>query len=428
MNLDRPLKPYEYQKTVIRKLAKMPVAILAAEMGTGKTLMSLVAMEANRLDSVLVACPAVAVSHWIREHKRLGLKTPIHVVSFDKARQPKTLQELRLGHQGVIIDEAHYLKSPDTKRTKAIYGNRCDGEGGLVEGCKRVYALSGTICPNNVSELYPHLRLMVPDEISSFSAFTQHFCSGYQTDWGFRVTGARNVEQLKGILRKVFIALRARDVLPDLPAISFNVSPVDPLDARDALLELKEIETLPEVEAMVASLEEAAQVKEVAVSEHIATLRRLIGAAKTPAAAQYILDIVEGSQEKVVVFCYHKFVIQQLFHLLAKKTKVVRIDGSTSPKQRDQALDQFRRTSDYRVFIGQIHACGTGITLTESNHVVFVEQDWTPAANLQASKRCHRIGQDKPVFVHNLMLNNSIDERISAALSAKSQHLLEIGL
>lgn len=433
MRIPKPkvFKPYNYQKKIIRRLAKMPVAILAAEMGTGKTLMSLLAMEANGFKKVLVVCPAVAVSHWYREHEKLGLKTNIKVLSYDKARQDKTHKELmEWGHEGLIIDEAHYLKTPTAKRTKAVYGEYCDGKsGGLVQGCKRVYALSGTICPNNVSELYPHLRYMVPSRVKGNAFyFLNRYCSTLQTRWGTQITGARNTEELRSILKDVYIPLRARDVLPDLPSISFNDSVIDPVDAREALLQLKEIEKLPEIQAMVAQLEEAAEIRQAPVSEHVATLRRLIGAAKTAAAAQYILEIIEGSKEKVVVFCYHKFVIRHLLSLLIKKTKAVMIDGTTSSKQRDEAINKFRNTDDCRVFLGQIHACGTGITLTESNHVVFVEQDWTPAANLQASKRCHRIGQDRPVFVHNLMLHNSIDERISAALSAKTQHLLEFGL
>jgi SNF2 family DNA or RNA helicase len=104
------------------------------------------------------------------------------------------------------------------------------------------------------------------------------------------------------------------------------------------------------------------------------------------------------------------------------------VDGSCTQKQRATAIDKFRNDKHCRVFLGQLNACGTAITLTEANQVVFIEQDWTPANNLQAAKRAHRIGQDRPVYVNNLMLHNSIDERISAALTAKTLHLMEIGL
>lgn len=433
MVLPKPkkIKPFNYQKKVIRQLAKKEVCILGAEMGTGKTIMALLAMEAHGYKRLLVVCPAIAVSHWYREHEKLCLQTEIRVVSFDKARQDKTHKELmEWGHEGLIIDEAHYLKSPNAKRTKAIYGEYCDGKsGGLVTGCKRVYALSGTICPNNVSELYPHLRFMKPSRVkgNAFS-FLNRYCSTLQTRWGTQITGTRNKEELIKIMKDIYIPLRAKDVLPDLPAISFNDRVIDPIDAKEALLRLKEIEKLPEIELLVQQLENAAEVRSTPVSEHVATLRRLIGTAKSAAAVQYILEIIGSSKEKVVVFAYHKHVIRHITNLLVEKTKVAVITGDTSKKQRDEAIDKFRNTEDCRVFIGQLHACGTGITLTESNHVVFAEQDWTPATNLQAAKRCHRIGQDKPVWVHNLMLHNSIDERISAAISTKTQHLLEFGL
>lgn len=428
--LVKVLKPYPYQKKIVRQLAQMPKAILGAEMGTGKTLMSLLAMEANSLNKVLVLCPAIAVANWKREAQRVGFSAELRVMSYDKARQPKTLKELKeWGHQGIILDEAHFLKSSGAKRTRAVYGHACDGVDGLVTGCKRVYALSGTIAPNNVSELYPHLRFMVPSRVKgSYFAFRNRYCSIRDTRWGSVITGARNTEELKDMMRDVYIPLRSRDVLPDLPSISFNDTVVDPVDAKEALLKLKEYEKLPEIEALVQHLENAAETSPPPPSEHVATLRRLIGAAKTPAAAQYILEMLEGSKDKVVVFAYHKSVLRHLQKLILSKVKSVMVDGSCSQNERNESIHRFQNDPECRVFIGQLTACGTAITLTQSNQVVFLEQDWTPATNLQASKRCHRIGQERPVFCTNLMLHNSIDERISAALSAKTQHLLEIGL
>ena len=420
----------EYQKNTIKELAKKPRCILGAEMGTGKTIMALMALEAHQYKKVLVVCPAVAVSHWYRESKEWGMKTELQVVSFDKARQPKILEDLKKwGHEAMVIDEAHYLKNAASKRTQAVYGERCDGVGGLVQGCKTVYALSGTICPNNISELYPHLRFMVPTRVMGDSYyFLTRYCSTLRTRWGTQITGARNTEELKTIMRHIYIPIRASKVLKDLPPISFSDKVIDPIDAKEAMLIVEELSQLPEIQALVHQLETCAELRDTPISDHVATLRKYIGIAKAAATAQYVLDIIEGSKEKVVVFGYHKLVLRHIVSLLLKSTGVVKIDGAVSPKNRDLAIERFRTDEKCKVFVGQLHACGTGITLNESRHVVFAEQDWTPSANLQAAKRCHRIGQKFPVFVHNLMLNNSIDERISAAISAKTQHLAEFGL
>ena len=424
-------KPYPYQRRVIRQMARMPVAILGAEMGTGKTLMSLMSMEASGIQRLLVLCPAIAVRNWYREAKLCGFTGEIRVMSYDMARVPKRSKELKSWKfDGIILDEAHYLKNSQAKRTRAVYGVACDGKGGLVEGCNRIYALSGTICPNNVTELYPHLRCMTPTRIkSTFWGFRTRYCSLRETRYGVEITGARNVAELKEIMRDIYIPLRQKDVLPDLPPLVINDREVDPIDAKEALLEIKELEKLPEIQAMVEHLENAARPSPLNMGEHVATLRRLIGSAKVGAACEYILDIVENSPEKLIVFCYHKHVMQALLEILQKKkVDTVLVDGSCSQKQRAVAIERFRTKPECKVFIGQLNACGTAITLTEANQVVFVEQDWTPANNLQAAKRAHRIGQDRPVYVNNLMLHNSIDERISAALTAKTLHLMEIGL
>lgn len=430
MKLQGKYSPYPYQRKIIRKMVEMPKVILGAEMGTGKTIMSLLGMEYSGIKRLLILCPAIAQRNWHREISLCGYTGEFQILSYDKARVPKRLAELKkYGHDGIVLDEAHYLKNSQAKRTRSVYGTACDGVGGLVEGCTRVYALSGTIAPNNVTELFPHLRFMCSEEVKrTFWSFRSRYCSMRETRYGVEVTGARNVKELKTILNTVYIPLRQKEALPDLPPITFSDKEVDPIDAKESLLKLKEMEKIPEVQAMVAHLENASRPAPLNLQEHVATLRRLIGSAKVAAAAEFILDIVEHSSEKLIVFCYHRHVLAHLQELLLKRVSCVRVDGACSQKQRYDAIAKFRTDKNCKVFIGQLNACGTAITLTEANQVVFVEQDWTPANNLQAAKRAHRIGQDRPVFVSNLMLHNSIDERISAALTAKTLHLMEIGL
>jgi SNF2 family DNA or RNA helicase len=93
---------------------------------------------------------------------------------------------------------------------------------------------------------------------------------------------------------------------------------------------------------------------------------------------------------------------------------------------RQTAIDQFQANPKVRVFIGQLQACSTAITLHAANQVVFVEQSWTPSDNAQAAKRCHRIGQKNPVFVRMLGLAKSVDEAVAKVLARKSQMISEL--
>ena len=103
---------------------------------------------------------------------------------------------------------------------------------------------------------------------------------------------------------------------------------------------------------------------------------------------------------------------------------VVRVDGGTPTRQR--CIDTFQNDSTVKVFLGQIRACGTAITLTASNQVAFVEASWTPADNLQAAKRCHRIGQTKLTMVRMFSLAGSIDEVVTRILARKARMTSEI--
>ena len=122
---------------------------------------------------------------------------------------------------------------------------------------------------------------------------------------------------------------------------------------------------------------------------------------------------------KLVVFAYHETVLDTLESYFLKKYRalgrnaVVRVDGKTDAKQRQAFKKSFQTDPNCRLFLGQVVAVSTAITLTAANHVVFVEQDWVPGTMQQAECRCWRLGQKKPVFVHYLVANGSIDSNMA---------------
>ena len=84
------------------------------------------------------------------------------------------------------------------------------------------------------------------------------------------------------------------------------------------------------------------------------------------------------------------------------------ITGQISPKNREEAIVKFQEGST-RVLICSIGAGGVGITLTAANKVVFLDRSWSPATNLQAEDRLHRIGQTNAVQVIDIMAENTVD-------------------
>jgi SWI/SNF-related matrix-associated actin-dependent regulator 1 of chromatin subfamily A len=129
------------------------------------------------------------------------------------------------------------------------------------------------------------------------------------------------------------------------------------------------------------------------------------------------------------VFAVHRDVISILASALRKKFGrfgVVTLFGGTPPRRRQENIDRFQTDPKCRVFIGQVVAAGTAITLTAAHDVLFAEASWNPADNAQAAMRCHRIGQDEPVFVRFVSAAGTIDERIQRVLRRKTETITQL--
>ena len=160
---------------------------------------------------------------------------------------------------------------------------------------------------------------------------------------------------------------------------------------------------------------------------HITTLRRLVGEAKAPVFAKQLIDEIDGGLEKVVVFCCHKRPVEILCEVLTHhKVGYVKIDGSVSDNARAHAVEAFQSNPKVKVFIGNVVAAGTGLTLTAASQLVMLESDWTPANNAQALKRVHRIGQTQHTHVRFISLAKSIDEEVSKSVARKTRAITEV--
>jgi SWI/SNF-related matrix-associated actin-dependent regulator 1 of chromatin subfamily A len=156
-------------------------------------------------------------------------------------------------------------------------------------------------------------------------------------------------------------------------------------------------------------------------AQHIATLRRLVGEAKAPAAADMVCQELDGGLNKVVIMGLHTKALDRMRDVLRKRGHdIVSIDGRTSENERGLAVKRFQEDPDVRAFIGNIKAAGTGLTLTAASDVIMFESSWAPADNAQAIMRVHRIGQKETVRARFISLANSIDEEVAATVARKT--------
>ena len=444
------MKLFDYQTLGVDFLAPAKTALLNWEPGCGKTPVAVCSWEWAEADEVVVLCPAVAKENWRREIRRWGDKNREVVVLTSRSKRVPARGTARrvivanydlltgvspawkslkaLAPDVLVLDEAHFLKNVAAIRTKRVLGRD-----GLAPVSKRVWCLTGTPAPNHYGELYPMIRALYPQAITrndgyvlSQWAFEDAYCRVSVTPWGRKVQGSKNGKDLAEKLKGFMSTVKKTDVLTDLPPLLFDILPVSP----DEIPAESRAEVAAAYEALQAVLDSNPNADALdAVNSAglaLASERRAIGLAKIQFVAKLIKDELDAnSQAKRVIFAVHKSIIEGLTAALKAYNPVV-IDGGVSAQQRTTAVDRFQNDPACRVFIGNITAAGTAISLTASKDVVFAESSWVPSDNYQAACRCHRVGQRDAVLARMVCLSGTVDERVLTAVAAKSAELAEL--
>jgi SWI/SNF-related matrix-associated actin-dependent regulator of chromatin subfamily A-like protein 1 len=448
-----PLFPY--QTDGVNFLAARQGALLLDEQGLGKTVQAIRAADAIGALRIVVACPASVKENWRREFAKFSRNArrvdvvygrdhafdPLAdtmVVNYDLLTSKRILANLRrIAPDLVILDEAHMLKNAKAKRTIAALGPSCAGRAGLIEGA-RVFALTATPIPNHPGELWPLLRAVAPQAIlmrdgrtiMPEGVFVSTYCQMRETRFGAKVVGGKNLDDLRQRISAIAIRRRKTDVLPQLPAFRAELTMLSSADAAAKLR--RAVATDPDASMLAHALQAARDDESVAralvkSAPAMSTLRRLTGTLKAPLVAELASCDLDGGMDKLVIFALHTDVIRTLRDALdAKGYRPVVIDGSTAHAARQNAIDSFQNDPATRVFIGQIAAAGTGITLTAASNLIFAEMSWVPAENAQAAMRVHRIGQQNSVLVRLATLPGTVDEAVAQTLRRKMKSINEL--
>jgi SWI/SNF-related matrix-associated actin-dependent regulator 1 of chromatin subfamily A len=398
-------------------------ALIADEMGLGKTIEVLAWLQLHRdYIPVVIIVPASLKFNWAREAE-LWMPNP-HVEILSSTSPWKTTGKIliinydvvadwlpwlrTLNPQVLILDEVHYIKSNRTRRTKAVKI--------LSKGIPYIIALSGTPIVNRPIEAYNAIRLISPNLFPDAWWYARHYCAARHNGFGWNFSGASNTFELHEQLSSTIMLRRLKhDVLPDLPDKLYAFVPIELDNATEyASAEKDFVAYIRRTKDHQAAVRASAAEGLVAVEG----LKQLAVAGKLRHVITWINDFLDVA-DKLVVFATHRFVIDQLMKEFGKFA--VKIDGSTSLIDRQQAVDDFQTKPEIKLFIGNIQAAGVGITLTAASNVAFVELPWTPGALVQAIDRLHRIGQKDNVTVHYLLAIGTIEERIAHLIDRKQQ-------
>lgn len=478
-----------YQCVGIVYAANRPGVLIGDEPGLGKTIQAIGVFNVDpTIQRVLVICPASLRNVWRDHFERWTVRqVSIYVARNAKEPIPEHANVVIFGFQAavtrkgeetpaayadamkrqwdlLVVDEGHFLKNPEAKRTQAILGvekyDKAKREviqvkEGLAHRARRKVFLTGTPLPNRPLEMWPLLHTLAPQEFRSWGEYAYRYTNVETTRFGTTFKGSRNEAELNERMRRHVMIRRLKiDVLKDLPPKQRVIVPFDPEIGRAVMRRLAEGEYAkmlerearrgissedellmdPEelLERWMSELKEAAaqmRGKNLDLSgaadamgpkakiafSIMAAMRRDLAVAKIPSLIDYVSGILE-EKPKVVIMAHHREVQDALVSALVKHLgsadAVVLHRGGMADKDKSESERRFQTDPNVRVFVGSIMASGVGITLTAADQLVMAEVDWVPANNAQAEDRIHRIGQTLPATIHYPLVDGSIEAKL----------------
>ena len=345
------------------------------------------------------------------------------LVSYELARTPGILAGLLKGQKYdlLILDEAHFLKTIEAQRTRAIFGGGADPKFiPLSERAERILALTGTPLPNRPREAYTLARALCFDSIDwvSEERFRERFNPSYkgQTAEGKIFIDERTGRhgELQNRLRAYFMCRHLkRDVMPQLHMPVFDLIQVEKTRAvKQALM----------AESLLHIDPERLEGADATVLGHIAVARHQMGLALAPQVSDYVDMLIAGGEDKLVVFAWHIDVMDILAHRW-ERYGILRVDGRTSSREKERLVKEFQDNPRAKVMLGNVLSLGTGTDGLQfvANHALIAEPSWVPGENIQCFDRLDRGGQRFQVQGDIFVAPGSIAEKILASALRKLQ-------
>ncbi|MFI6907268.1 DEAD/DEAH box helicase [Nonomuraea sp. NPDC050394] len=422
----------DYQLRGLRWLARMTSlglgACLADDMGLGKTI-TLIALHLHRGGGpTLVVCPASLLGNWEREITRFAPGVQVrryHGTNRDLSDEGfvlTTYGTMRLDAEKLaahpwdllVADEAQHVKNPASGTAKALRD---------IPAAARV-ALTGTPVENNLSELWAILDWTTPGLLGSLARF--------RARWAKPVESGDSVaaERLARLVGPFLLRRRKSDpgIAPELPPKTETDRPVPLTTEQAALYEAVVREIMAQIESAEGMARRGLIVKLLTGLKQICNhpaqylheaAPQLTGRSGKLELLDELLDTITAEDGAVLVFTQYVAMARLLEkHLAGRGVATQLLHGGTPVPKREEMVRRFQ-DGEVPVFLLSLKAAGTGLNLTRADHVIHFDRWWNPAVEDQATDRAYRIGQTRPVQVHRLITEGTIEDRIAEMLAAK---------
>lgn len=434
------LRPWSHQRTALADLLRghaalwwepgagktLPLALAGAEAGGRQLWVTLGMLREQAARDIQQARGRCSIQIIRSGSDTIAPGADVVIVSYDLIRAGTIWrQAFGMRWSSLVCDEAHALKEGRSLRTRAIYGSTRESQGALHRKADRVWIATGTPMVNHPGDLYTHVSRLWPHLLPGGGRkqdWVDNYCVTRRTQFGLQIVGGRNLPELNGLLKRCGTVVRLEDVARDLPAMTVDEVPVE-IDAehRAALAAAMDEQQQRELVGLLAAIDGGSAKAEAALQGlllPLATARRVLALAKAKPTAARISAEIEGGLDRVVVFGQH---VEALGIAAAELQKhgVGLLLGSTPPEKRQALIDGFV-AGRLKALVANVTVAGTGLNLQACRRIVFLDSTWTPAANTQAIRRCHRAGQRRPVHVSFVSVAGSVDEQVQRTLARKA--------
>ena len=428
-DLRAELRPY--QKEGARWLAGLGDAglgaLLADDMGLGKTVQALAALRGRTLviaptsllgnwqDEIARFRPALATSVYHGAGRSLDANATVTLTTYAILRRDKDALAA-VDWDTLVLDEAQAIKNPESQVAQAAFALR---------GARRI-TLTGTPVENRLEELWSQMHFLNPGLLGGRSDFDERYAAPLAAG------DAEVAERLRLRIRPFVLRRRKAEVAPELPPrtelVLHAVLSVEERAVYDAVAAATREEVLAQLASgagVMAALEALLRLRQACCHPRLLPGQTLDQSAKLELLVDR-LDTCVAEGHKALVFSQWTSLLDLVEpRLAAAGLRFARLDGAT--RDRAGVVGSFQAAAGPPVFLISLRAGGTGLNLTAADHVFLLDPWWNPAVEEQAADRAHRIGQDKPVFVHRLVAAGTVEERI-LELQAKKRALADAAL
>jgi superfamily II DNA or RNA helicase len=428
------LRPYQSQGcSWLRLLGETGLGgVLADDMGLGKTVQALAHVLAEKLNGrgdrpSLVVAPTSLMANWRMEAERFapGLEVltlhgpdrkarfgaiPAHdlvLTTYALLPRDRDVLAARQWH-AVIVDEAQNVKNANTNAARIL--RQLDA--------RQRFCLTGTPIENHLGELWALMDFLNPGLLGERRHFARVFRGPIEknNDSARRQTLARRV--------RPFLLRRTKaQVATELPPKTEIIEHVEMEPAQSAIYEAVRLTMHRKVREAISAkgldrsriiiLDALLKLRQVCCDPRLVKLpsarKAGAGSAKLTRLMEMLGELVEENR-RVLLFSQFTSMLALIEERLTAETiAFVKITGAI----RDRATPVRRfQAGEVPVFLISLKAGGTGLNLTAADTVILYDPWWNPAVEAQAIDRSHRIGQDKPVFVHRLVTLGTIEQKM----------------